>query len=74
MIKLTEKQKQEKEFMKKVNKAMTDVKKLSKKHGLDVLKRASFLYWRSLSQKADALMQIEESEGQIRKLKKEYKI
>ncbi len=72
--KLTPKQKEEKEFNNKVKKAMTDVKSLSKKHGLIVLKRASFLYWRSLSEKANALEKIKESEEEINRIKKQYRI
>ncbi len=74
MKKLTPKQKEERKFQDKIDKAMTDIKKLTKKHGHDVLKKASFIYFRSLSEKSKALEEIKKRESELSTLKKKYKI
>ena len=74
MKKLTPKQKEEQKFQVKIDKTITDLKKLTKKHGYEVSRRASFIYFRSLSEKSKAIEEIKKRELELSKLKKKYKI
>ena len=74
MKKLTPKQKEERKFQDKIDKAMIDIKKLTKKHGHEVSRRATFIYFRSLSEKSKAIQEIKKRELELSKLKKKYNI
>lgn len=70
----TLKQKQEAEFSKRVDKAISDLKLLSKKHGEQVVRTASYRLWRALSEKDRAQRTIQEKEKELAQLKSKFKV
>lgn len=70
----TPKQKAEAEFNEKVNKAITELKALAKKHGEKVVRTASYRLWRALSEKDRAQKTIQEKEKELAQLKSKFKL
>lgn len=69
-----ERKKREAEFARKVDSAMTDVKKLVKRYGIKVVSTATYRLHRAISQKEKAQAMIQQKEKELAQLKGKYQV